>query len=117
MIGPDPRKRDGWMIELKDLFWLTLVGLVCLIWWQGQKVREIALRHARRECAAMDLQLLDDSVALRAIWLRRDDNGRMRPWRRYRFEFTSTGDERYSGEVITLGTRVTGFSVAPHRIG
>lgn len=105
------------MVELKDLFWLTLVGLVCLIWWQGQKVREIALAHARRECRTMDLQLLDESVALRGLWLRRDPEGRIHLWRRYRFEFTSTGDERYSGEVITLGSRVTGFSVAPHRIG
>ena len=105
------------MIELQDLFWLTLIGFLCLAWWQGQKVKEIALRRARRECRDLDLQLLDDSVALRAIWLKRDDGGRIRVWRRYRFEFTSTGDERYTGEVVTLGVAVTGFHLAPYRLG
>lgn len=116
MISLCDGKRDGWMVELKDLFWLTLVGLICLIWWQGQKVREVALARARRECGSLDLQLLDDSVALRALWLRRDPRGRVRLWRRYHFEFTSTGDERYGGQVITLGGQVTGVTLAPHRI-
>ncbi|SEF94631.1 DUF3301 domain-containing protein [Marinobacterium lutimaris] len=105
------------MLELKDLFWLFLTGCLCLIWWQGQKVREIALREVRRQCEKMDLQLLDESVGLRALWLKRADDGKIRVWRRYHFEFTSTGDERYSGEIITLGHKVTGFNVSPHRIG
>lgn len=105
------------MIELKDLFWLVLTALVCLVWWQGQKVREIALRYARRQCEEIELQLLDESVALKAIWLKRDDNGHIRVWRRYHFEFTSTGDERYTGKVITLGHRISGFNLAPHRLG
>lgn len=105
------------MLELKDLFWLLLTGLVCLIWWQGQKVREIALREVRRQCKEMDLQLLDESVGLRAIWLKRGNDGKLHVWRRYHFEFTSTGDERYSGEIVTLGLKVTGFNVSPHRLG
>ncbi|MBR9884867.1 MAG: DUF3301 domain-containing protein [Oceanospirillales bacterium] len=104
------------MVELKDLIWLVITGTLCLLWWKGQKVREIALRHARNGCADMDLQLLDESVALRAIWLKRDDDGQIHLWRRYHFEFASTGDERYVGEVVTLGYKVTGFTIAPHRI-
>jgi len=105
------------MIELNDLFWLLLTGILCLLWWRGQKAREVALKHVRKRCNEMDIQLLDESVALRAIWLKRDESGRLHLWRRYHFEFTSTGDERYSGQVITLGYRVTGFDIAPHRIG
>ncbi|MBV1789874.1 DUF3301 domain-containing protein [Marinobacterium sp. D7] len=105
------------MFELKDLFWLALTGAICLLWWRGQKVREIALKHARKSCNEMDLQLLDESVALRAIWIKRDEDGQLHIWRRYTFEFTSTGDERYSGQVVTLGYRATGIDLPPHRIG
>lgn len=108
---------DGAMVELKDLFWLALVALLGLLWWQEQRAREVALRHARRECAAMDLQLLDETVALRALRLGSDRSGRKRLWRRYGFEFSSTGDERYGGEVCTLGLQVVAFRVDPHRLG
>jgi hypothetical protein len=60
------------------------------------------------------LQLLDESVGLRALWLKRDTDGRIRLWRRYTFEFSSTGEDRYSGKVITLGKKVTDLHLDPH---
>lgn len=104
------------MVDLRDLFWLTLTVSLCLLWWNGQKVKEIALQAVRRYCKEMELQLLDENIALRAVWFKRDAQGRLSIWRRYHFEFTSTGDERYSGRVVTLGRQVTGLEVAPHRI-
>ncbi len=103
-------------IDLKDLFWLSLIVLFGLHWWRGQRVKEIALRATRRHCDELDLQLLDESIGLRAIWLRRDAGGRLRWWRSYTFEFTSSGDDRYRGRVVTLGDRVESIQVAPHRI-
>ena len=50
----------------------------------------------------MDLQLLDESVALRALWFKRSPDGQLR-WRSYNFDFTSTGDDRYQGRIILLG--------------
>lgn len=103
-------------IELHDLFWLTLVSLFCLHWWHAQKVKEIALKHTRRHCKELDLQLLDDSIGLRAFWLKRDEDGRLRFWRSYVFEFTATGDDRYKGRIVVLGRRVTNIELDPHRI-
>jgi len=102
-------------VELRDLFWLILILFILLQWWQGLKMKELALRHVKRYCASMDLQLLDESIALRGFWLKRGDDGRVHIWRSYLFEFTSTGDERYQGKIILLGHRVTTLQVDPHR--
>ncbi len=103
-------------LELADLFWLTLIVLLLLHWWQSLKVKEIALKAASRHCQELDLQLLDQSVYLRGIWLKRDDNGKIRIWRSYLFEFTATGEDRARGRIVLLGIRVTGITLEAHRI-
>ncbi|MGY8869637.1 MAG: DUF3301 domain-containing protein [Pseudomonadales bacterium] len=103
-------------IEFSDLFWFTLICLCLWYWWSAQQVREIALNAARKRCKEMSLQLLDESVSLRALWLKRDDNGQLRVWRRYIFEFSSTGEDRYQGKVIMLSLRITHVELEPHRL-
>ncbi|WP_286237635.1 DUF3301 domain-containing protein [Neptuniibacter halophilus] len=104
------------VIDLEALFWLTLIAFLLYHWWQSQKVKEAALRYTRRHCKELELQLLDDNINLRGFWLKRDSQGRVRIWRAYNFEFSSTGEERYSGRVVTLGGRVTDLHLDPHRL-
>ncbi|PIE25043.1 MAG: hypothetical protein CSA60_01675 [Neptuniibacter caesariensis] len=103
-------------IDLEALFVVTLLIFLCYHWWQSQKVKEVALNYTRRQCKALGLQLLDDNINLRGFWLRRDKNGQVRVWRSFNFEFSSTGDERYSGNIITLGRNVTDLHLQPHRL-
>ena len=44
-----------------------------------------------------------------------DDQGQIRVWRRFMFDFTSTGEERYSGRVVMLGQRILHMELDPHR--
>ena len=60
--------------------------------------------------------MLDDYVALNALWLKRDENGKLLPWRSYLFEFSSTGEERYNGKIIMLGRRIQSIQMEPYRI-
>lgn len=103
-------------IELSDLFMLLLLCLFAWHWWNSMKVREVALRAAKAHCRQLDLQMLDESMALRGFWFRRDERGNFRAWRSYLFEFTSTGDERYRGKVVTLGFKVLNIELPPHRV-
>ncbi len=103
-------------IELQDLFWLSLIAFLCVHWWRAQKVKETALRATRKRCDELDVQMLDDSIGLRAIWLKRDPRGSVRCWRTYQFEFTATGENRYRGRVITLGEQVLSIELDPHQI-
>ena len=102
-------------IELTDLFLLTLVAGVIYVWYKGLAVRERALNAVESYCNKLDLQLLDQNVSLRALWLKRDDRGRLAPWCRYQFEFTTTGDQRYRGQVVLLGNRLESITSEAHK--
>ena len=88
--------------------WLALVVIAAALgwWWLSMRAREIAVRAARGACRRFSVQLLDETVALRRLRLTRGHDGRLHPWRLYRFEFSQTGGERYTGHVALLGDRL-----------
>lgn len=69
------------------------------------QAREAAIRSARRACGTFGAQLLDDTVILRSLRLRRR-RGRGSVLRVYGFEFTQSGVERHNGYATVLGNRV-----------
>ncbi len=103
---------------LAQIAWLLIlmcgVGVV-YIWWQSQEIKVLAKAAAERQCRELGLQYLDDSIILRGIAPNHLFKGRPCLLRRYVFEFSSTGDERYEGRVTTLGRRVTSVEVDAHR--
>lgn len=103
------------MYELADIFWLGLLLLACFYWWKAHGMKETALAAVRRYCREMQLDLLDDTVVLKAFWFKRDSQGRIRMWRTFLFEFSSTGEERYSGRIVLLGSTVESIQLQPYR--
>lgn len=87
---------------------LTIALLIALSWFwmSGLRVREHALAAGRLACRRAGVQFLDDTVALKRISLARNTLGHLRFARLYRFEFSSTGDNRQSGSIRTLGEHV-----------
>lgn len=97
--------------------WLLLTVLVgMLLWWQNKGVKDKAVLISKRYCDESDVQMLDGSVWLRALWFKRDAQGRLRLWRKYVFEFSSTGDQRYRGQLVMLGDEVELIDMEPHRL-
>lgn len=103
-------------LELGDIALLLLFAAGAYWWWRGYAVKEVALRVAREHCRSFDVQLLDESVVMRGLWLKRDAGGTLCVRRSFTFEFTSTGDERYHGCVVMLGTSVESVQLEPHRL-
>jgi len=99
-----------------DLFLIVLLLLIGGYWSSGMKAREIAFMAAAVHCKKMDVVLLDDYVALNAQWLKRDKQGKIKIWRSYVFEFSSTGADRYKGKVIMLGKVVSTIQLEAYRI-
>ena len=104
-------------MTLGTIAWLTLLGLIAWYWWHAKAIKDHVLQAAKVHCKRMDVLLLDEAVYLRGIWFKRDEQGKLRVWRRFMFDFTTTGEERYLGRVITLGKRITHIELEPHRIG
>ena len=94
-----------------EIVLLVLCAGAVWLWLDSLKVREAAVAAARNACAVEGLLLLDDTVAIAAVTLARDDDGRIRLQRAYNFEYSDTGNNRRDGSVVLLGRRVVLFNV------
>jgi len=101
---------------LDDLILIVLLLSTYLYWFNGQRVKEVALQAVRANCLNLEVQMLDEYVALNGICLKRDKTGKMRLRRTFLFEFSSTGNERYNGVCIMLGRRVESIQMEPYRL-
>ena len=97
---------------LGDVVALLSLGLLCLHFLAAMRVRELALQAVGRAGARDDFQLLDQSVHMRRISLSRDDTGRWRIWRQYRFDYSYDGVERRQGFVTMLGKQLQSIVVS-----
>lgn len=104
------------MFELSDVVLISLFIVFYLYWSSAQRVKEIAFQGTRSYCQKMEIQMLDGYVALNKLRLKRDGRGKIRVWRSFDFEFTSTGEERYNGQITLLGQRILSIQLDPHRI-
>lgn len=101
---------------LLQLFILLACLAIAIYFFSELHVREIALKAARQHSDELSVQLLDQSVGIHRVWLKRGRDNRLHIWRNYQFEFTSTGDERYKGHVITLGEQVETVQLQVHKV-
>jgi hypothetical protein len=93
-----------------------LVVALISFWWQSDKIKPIALAHVYRHCKSQNLQLLDQTMVLAAVWPIRDEAGSLMLRRRYRFEFSSTGSARYQGTIELRGQRLQSMELEAHII-
>ncbi len=98
---------------------IILIFILCFsygYWFNAQKLKELAFASAKRQCEFMEVQMLDDYVALNKLSLKRNYTGKFQLQRTFIFEFSSTGNERYQGRVEMLGRQVKSIYMDPYRI-
>lgn len=98
-----------------NFFLIGLILLALYFFSNALKAREIALNAAKVHCKQLELQMLDDCVALTGFWAKRDNTGKLLAWRSYVFEFSATGFERYQGKIIMLGSKIASIELEPYR--
>jgi hypothetical protein len=84
---------------------LAIAGIVWF-WARSLRIREHVLRHCARTCKQLNVQLLDQTVALSRLALARDPAGQISLRRWYTFEFSTDGGDRCKGYVGLLGSRI-----------
>ncbi|MDE1464461.1 DUF3301 domain-containing protein [Spartinivicinus poritis] len=97
--------------------WLLIIICIAaaLLWWDAVKAKELAKQAVARTCKSMQLQLLDDTVALNWLKLKRNSQGQVVFARSYQFEFSLNGAERYKGAVQLLGYKIQQMQIDnPH---
>lgn len=100
----------------EGMFAIAVVMLVGWGWLETARARDLARRLARRLCKEAGVQLLDETVALRRTFLRRQ-GGRFSIGRQFRFEFSEGGVDRRSGELTLIGGRMETAVLDGERIG
>ncbi len=96
---------------------LITVFAIAWFWLDTAGARDSARAGARRLCTELGVQFLDQTVALARTRLCRDDQGRLRWERLFRFEFSESGTERYPGRITIVGRRPTWMVLDGARIG
>ena len=103
------------MFNLVDLLLLSILFLAVTYWWNDRGVKQIALLACQRHCQNMDVQMLDQSIQLERLKLRRNQQGTLCFQRYFVFEFSTAGDRRYKGRAKLIGKRVVTIELEPHR--
>lgn len=84
---------------------LLILSGVAWFWYTGRRAHEKVLEISKVVCKDLDVQRLDDGVALRRFRLRWTRNG-LSLVRIFRFEFSSNGMDRNLGEIALVGLRL-----------
>jgi hypothetical protein len=95
---------------------IMLLGFAGLYWWHSGDFKGRARNLATAHCNDLDLQLLDQSVVISGLWPKIDQFGKWQLRRRYQFEFTSTGRQRYRGEMSLLGMSLDSIELEAYAI-
>jgi len=90
----------------ETLFYLLLLVLIGWFWLDSLRSREIATHTSKAVCRRDQYQFLDDTVSLQNLGVARDPGGSLRIRRSYRFEYATSGDRRYQGLVVMLGSQL-----------
>jgi hypothetical protein len=93
-------------MDLLDILGLLLLVASGWLWLDSLKARETAVSATKAACNSENLLLLDDTVAIKWISLRRDGEGVLRIRRVYDFEYSDTGNDRTAGSIVMQGSSV-----------
>ena len=97
-----------------QLFVIFVIALLIWFWHDTMQAREQAIALGKRHCQNDGLQLLDETVSLSSLKLRRDADGQMTFRRVYEFEFSDNGDNRRLGSITLLGRHAEAIQLEPH---
>ncbi len=98
------------MSDLSNLLLLLVLGASVGLWLKLSVARERAVKEARQQCRLHGLQLLDETVGMRGMRLRRV-NGLRRIERCYGFEVSIDGHDREPGRLWMIGDSLTSLSL------
>lgn len=84
---------------MTGLLILIVVGVAAITWWRLLNGKELARRAAAASCREHGLVLIDDTVMLESVQLRKREPARA--WGlKYRFDFARDGILRKGGLVL-----------------
>jgi len=91
---------------MEPLLLLLIAVPLAWFWLDGRRAHAMAVVICRRACERVGAQLLDETVALNRVGLRRNAQGRLCVRRMFTFDYSINTVIRQQGYIIMLGTEV-----------
>lgn len=92
---------------MEPLILMALLGFGVWMWQVGMRAREAALKAARHQCQKMNVQFLDQAVAMQGVKpVRNRRSGWLELEFKFGFEFTLDGEARLQGVILVAGKQV-----------
>jgi len=93
-----------------------LIGVIAAawLWFDSIGARETAIAKGSELAARFSLQLLDETVACRRLWIGRNSRGHLQIMRTYAFEASATGSERLNCQLVLLGKQMHSWHIPPY---
>ena len=97
---------------------IFILGTSLMAWyiWDSLRCKEICRLASTTACRNAQVQLLDETVALRKLRLARSPRGRLQFKREFVFEFTTDGSRRYQVRIFLSGPRILHIEMEPYLI-
>jgi len=95
------------MLDFPTLIVLMVLGALALAWWNAARAaNEQAVHLGRAACERANVIWVDHTVHASGLRLYRRANGYLGLERRFRFEYSHTGQDRHLGQLILRGTQL-----------
>ena len=103
-------------MTLRSIFFTVLIFCAGWYWFRARELKDHILKYAAKHCDDLSLKLLDESVVLKELKPSKSPKGGLAIKRRYLFDFTSTGEDRYQGEIVVIGRHIEHIKLDTHRV-
>jgi Protein of unknown function (DUF3301) len=88
------------------LILMAIAFPAALLWSSNRAAAELAIRYGQRSCQRAEVLWLDQTAHMVSIKLRRKPSGWLGWERKFHFEYSPNGDDRYVGLVTLLGNQL-----------
>lgn len=99
---------------MSEILLLILILLIAWFWLDTISKREIAIQIGRELANRCNLQLLDETVACKKLWLSRNNKGQAQLVRLYEFEVSADGQSRLACHLQLLGKQLQSWDIPPY---
>ena len=87
------------------IIFLGFLAIIIWFWIDSLAARETAIAFAKRYCEEINIQFLDQTVAVKKIKAGRNALGNFVFYRYYYFEFSTDGSNRFDGSAFLIGQK------------
>jgi len=92
------------MLDFQTMIALMILGALALAWWNASRAaNERAVVLGRAACERAGVIWIDQTVHGIGLRLYRRENGHLGVERRFAFEYSWTGHDRHSGQLVLRG--------------